>query len=339
MKVLCLHTAGLGELVAMSLTADVNGQRLYADESAVLISTNAPRDAIGRLPYLKNSFDVVGSVPRRGELGQAVEAVARQIPRWSLRRTGRPYRLMFSEDGQLAAVPGGSRSQLMSAVSRATGGRFTPRGGGDEYWTITRRDLGEVLFCERIARPPRREPPKGGLAPDLAELLVQAVQSRPDDVVLDPFAGSGALVAARTQHPYEKAICSDLGYADGSVQALPGLAARAGVRMLAEDARALPSIPDQTVDVVITDPPWGDFDQSGSSPETLTAEALSSMRRVLRPGGQLAMLVSRRLTEQVEKQWRQNGFEARRSYDLLVNGHPATWMVGAREHVTDVSAG
>jgi SAM-dependent methyltransferase len=329
MKVLCMHAAGLGELVAASLGADVDGRVVYADDSAVMITTKAPRGKVGGLSYVRNCFVVIGSVPRRRELAQAVQDIVSHIPRWSLPRTGRSYRLMFSLDGQLAGVPGGVRSRLESAVSRACGGRFTPRGGGDEYWTITRRDLSEVLFCERIARPRRREPPKGGLAPDIAELVVNTVRSCPTDVVLDPFAGSGALVAARIRKPFQEAICSDLGYADGSAQLLSGLAGRAGVRKLAEDARRLPSIPDDAVDVVLTDPPWGEFDQNDSTPQTVIAEALGSIRRVLRPGGQLAMLVSRRLAEQVEEQWRQIGFQPRRSYDLLVNGHPATVRVGA----------
>lgn len=323
-----MHTAGLGELVAVSLGADVDGQVLYADDSALMVTTKASASRMGRLSYVKNSFVVIGSVPRRREIGPAVDAVARQIPEWSLRRTGRPYRLMFSEDGQLAGVPATSRSRLEAAVSRTTGGRFTPRGGEDEYWMISRRDLGEVLFCARIPRAQRGETPKGGLASDLAELIVNALPSRSTDVVLDPFAGTGALIMARTQKPFREAICSDLGYRDGSAQPLPGLRGVTGVRMLIDDARTLSSIADDAVDVVVTDPPWGEFDPTNPSQETLIPLALGSICRVLRPKGHVAMLVSRRLTEQVDALWRQNGFQRRQSYNLLVNGHPATVLVG-----------
>ncbi|HEY9291458.1 MAG TPA: methyltransferase [Microlunatus sp.] len=324
-----MHTAGLGELVAVSLTADLNGQVLYSDDSAVMISTRAQANKIGTLSYIKNSFVVIGSVPRRQKLGQSIDGITREIGRWSLPRSRRPYRLMFSEDGQLAGVPGNSRSRLESAVGRATGARLMPRGGGDEYWTITRRDLEEVLFCQRIPAPRRRQPAKGGLAPDIAELIVNAVgKPRSGDVVLDPFAGTGALIAARTQKPFREAICSDLGYRNRAVQLLPELARRQGVRSVAEDARILTSIPDDAVDLVITDPPWGEFDQ-GIETDSLIAEALVSMRRVLRPGGKIAMLVARRLARDVKDLWLGNDFRLRRSYDLLVNGHPATLLVGS----------
>ncbi len=328
-KVLCMHAAGLGDLVAVSLSADLDSRVLYADDSAVLISTKAPAVRLGRLTYVKNAFVVLGSVPRRRELRQAVETISRALARWQLPRSRRPFRLMFSEDGQLASVPSVSRSGLEAAVTRATGGRFTPRGGGDEYWTISRRDLSEVLFCRRAARPQRQQPPRGGLAPDVAHVIVNALgrpQSR--DVVLDPFAGSGALIAARVQTPFREAICSDLGYGDGSAEIRPGIADNPKIRKLADDARTLASIPDHSIDAVVTDPPWGEFDEDPGLAESLIAAALGAIHRVMRPGGKVAMLVARRLAADVGKQWLDNDFRIRKSYDLLVNGHPATLLVG-----------
>jgi len=330
MKVLCMHAAGLGELVAISLRADVGADVLYADESAVLISTRSPESKLSSLAYVKNSFVVIGSVPRRRDLAQAIDPVSRQVPGWPLRRTGKPYRLMFSDNGKLTGVPENSRSRLEAAVSRATGGRLLPRGGGDEYWTLSRSGLEEVLFCRRLARPKRPEPPKGALAPDVAQLIVNALgRSRADDVILDPFAGSGALIAARIDRPYREAICSDLGYADGSARLQPQLARRAGVRTIADDARQLVSIPDDTVDVVITDPPWGEFDRTDSPPTELVAAALGSIRRVLRENGSLVMLVARRLAGDIAADWADTGFKIKKSYELLINGHPATLFVGS----------
>ena len=149
--------------------------------------------------------------------------------------------------------------------------------------------------------------------------------------MLDPFAGTGALIAARASKPFREAICSDLGYADGSAELQPGLADRADVRTLADDARGLVSVPAGSIDVVITDPPWGEFDQAEAEPQGLLIDALASLRRVLRPDGQLAMLLSRRLAEATLERWREYGFEQRASYQLLVNGHPATLALGIRE--------
>jgi len=324
-----MHAAGLGQLVAGSLTVDLSCRVLYSDESAVLISTKAPVKDLSRLTYVKNAFVVVGSVPRRRSLRQSIEEISRELPRWQLPRSRRPFRLMFSEDGQLTSVPSASRRELETALNRATGGRFTPRGGGDEYWTVSRRHLSEVLFCERVAHRRREQPGRGGLAPDLAELVVNALgRPRSGDVVLDPFAGSGALIAARIRKPFREAICSDLGYGDGSIELLPDVAHHSKVRSLSEDARTLASVPDHSVDVVVTDPPWGEFDQQSVPAESLVVAALGTIHRVLRPGGKLAMLVARRLVADVEKGWRDNGFRVGRTYDLLVNGHPATLLVG-----------
>jgi len=334
-----MHAAGLGELVAVSLRADVGAEVLYADESAALVSTRSPESKLASLPYLKNCFIVIGSVPRRRDLAQAIEPIGRQLPGWSLRRTNRPYRLMFSEDGKLTGVPPGSRARLETAVSRATGGRLLARGGGDEYWALSRSGLDEVLFGRRLDRPRRTDPPKGALAPDLAQLIVNAVgRSKSSEVVLDPFAGSGSLIAARIERPFREAICSDLGYADGSAKLQPALARRTGVRRLSDDARDLASIPDDTVDVVVTDPPWGEFDHQDSPPIALIADALSSIRRVLRDNGNLAMLVARRLADEVAAEWADAGFRIRKSYQLLINGHPATLFVGSPATADDQRA-
>jgi hypothetical protein len=329
--VLCLHAAGLGELVAAALSVDAQAHVLYTDDSAVLVDTKTSPVMIGRLPYLKNCFAVVGSVPRRGDLRQSVDAVSRQVPRWSLRLSGQPFRLMFSEDGRLATVPTNVRGRLESAVSQATGGRFTPRGGGDEYWMITRRDLDQVLFTQRLPRPAAKSPPKGALAQDVASLIVSATgPNSPTDVVLDPFAGTGALIAARVQQPFREAICADIGYSDGSVRLMQELTGRSGVRQLAEDVRTLPSVRTRSVDVVVTDPPWGEFDQTIGSTDAFFAQALGTIRRVLRPGGRLAMLIARQLEDQLCRQWTDHELEPVRSFRLLVNGHPATLIAGHR---------
>lgn len=330
-KVLCMHAPGLGDLVAAALRIDAHVRLLYADDSAVLVETKTSPAEIGRLSYLKNCFAVLGSVRRRTDLRQAMDAVSGRVPHWSLSRTGRPFRLMFSEDGRLTGVPANSRGRLEAAVSRATGGRFTPRGGGDEYWMIARRDLEEVLFAQRLARPAAQPPPKGALAHDVASLIVSSIGPHgPTDVVLDPFAGTGALIAARVQQPFREAICADIGYRDGSAQLIPQLARTSRVRQLAEDARSLPSVGTDSVDVVVTDPPWGEFDQSIGPVEPFFAEALATIRRVLRPGGRIAMLTARRLAAPLRTDWTSHDLKPVRSFQLLVNGHPASLIVGVR---------
>ncbi len=328
-RVLSLHTAGLGELVAAAVTTELGARVVYADDSALMFDTEASPRQVRRLGFVKNSFVVLGSVSRTGDLAKAVDKVRAALPNWSLRRRGTAFRLMFSENGKLVPVPRNSRDRMVSAVERAVGGTFTPRGGADEYWMITRRNLDQVLFAERVERPERAAPPPGGLSPEVAELLVLASGTpRRDDVVLDPFAGTGALIAARIRSPFRRAICSDLGYGDQTAQLQPQLAGVRGVTQLADDARLLPSLADASVDVVVTDPPWGEFEGSELPARELLRESTSSIRRVLRPGGRLAVLVSRRLADDARGLWADNDLQVRHSYDLLINGHPATVITG-----------
>lgn len=338
MDVLCLHTAGLGALVADALRADIGASITYTDNSAALIRTSAAPEEIARLAYLKNAFAVLGSVPRRKSLPAALPGITGSLGRWRLPRTGADFRLMFSEDGQLVGVPAPARDTLQRRIAKATGGTFVARGGGEEFWTIARRDLDEVLFTRRLPQPKRRRPAKGELAPELAELIVSAAgPARPDDVILDPFAGSGALLAARASSPFRTLVCSDLRYAGGE---RPDLRAKR-VRVLADDARTLPSLDAESVDVIITDPPWGEFaGEQNAAPATgtendaertaagttLITDALTAFDRVLRPGGAVVMLLSRRLAATLGTTWPVEMLRIDRQYELLVNGHPATLL-------------
>ena len=66
-----------------------------------------------------------------------------------------------------------------------------------------------------------------------------------------------------------------------------------GIRILTEDARVLPSVPDQAVDLIITDPPWGYFEQIDDI-TGFYVEMLRSFRRILKPNGKAVVLTARK---------------------------------------------
>lgn len=332
MRAILLHTAGLGDLVQTTVAQDLKATRVYADDSALMVDTPTGPGAVGRLGYLKNAYRVIGSVPRRGALQRSLDELARRVSGWQLPGGRGPFRVMFSEDGQLASVPPRARSRLEDAIARRTRGTVNRRGGnGEEYWVLTRRDLEEVLFTTRIRLPKTGHQAPGALRPDLAQLLVGAAGRRPDDVFLDPFAGSGALVSARLQSPVRRAIYSDLHYGSRTGPRVDAALQRSRqVTLLSEDARDLPSIDDHGVDVIVTDPPWGEFsDLSAEWPDFIDA-VLTSFERVLTATGRVVMITARRLAGVTLHQWAEHGLSVTATHDVLVNGHPATVIIGQR---------
>lgn len=331
-RVILLHGAGLGDLVAASVREDIDARPVYADDSAMIIDTGASASKIGRLGYLKNAYRVIGSVPRRGALQRSLDEIGRRVPGWQLPGGKGPFRVMFSEDGQLASVPQRGRARIEEAVARRTRGRVERRGGrGEEYWILTRRDLDEVLFTTRINLAKAPKAAAGALRPDLAQLLVGAAGRHPDDVFLDPFGGSGALLSARLTSRVERAIYSDLKYGSRSGPTVePRLERAPHVTLLSEDARTLPSVDDGSVDVIVTDPPWGEYETLTDAFGDFIADVLACFERVLVPEGRLVLLTSRRLVGTTLGEWKRRRLVVDSTHDVLVNGHPATVIVGGR---------
>jgi len=112
--------AGLGDLVRAGLSRELDSLRVeYADDSAILVHTDAPEKKLCSLTYVRNCFRVLDEV-QRGELSGALGELANRLRRSKVLPSsarGEPFRLMFSVDGQLIGAqpagwpqPGGMQS-------------------------------------------------------------------------------------------------------------------------------------------------------------------------------------------------------------------------------------
>ena len=320
--------AGLAELAVSALTQDLGqAAAVFRDDSAAVVETTAEPAQVAALAYLKNSFLVLAEA-RRGRLAVSVPALATQLSRAAASRlipARRPFRVLTSVDGGLVAVPPAARARLESVVAERTGGFVQARGGGEEYWVIGRRDLPTLLLGLRLPGARPAAAPPGALRADLADLLVRASGPRPDDVFLDPFAGSGSLVLARLQFPARRVIYCDAGQREPR----PELHRARKVQFLAEDALVLPSIADGAVDAVVTDPPWGEFQALDVPFPEFAAGLAASLRRVLRrPGGRFVVLISRRQEDALRQALAGAGLVPSAARQILVGGHPATVLAG-----------
>jgi hypothetical protein len=325
MRYFAQFRAGLGELVLDSLRRDLSRVNVVSsDESSLIFDTASDPSKVGNLGYLKNAFSVLGTI-RRSSAQHAAEQFAEQaLSTPMLRGQGRgtTFRTMVSVDGKLHGLPRPAKTRLESAIAKATGARLSPRGGGVEYWLIGRRDLKSMLFCRRLTTG-IRPGAAGSLGADLAMLLVKASDPRPDDVFLDPFAGSGSIVRARMALPY----------ATGKPypQVPPEIRRASRVTVLTEDALELPSIPTGSVSSIVTDPPWGEYDELEVDFAAFAQRMMASFDRVLDPRrGRLVLLLSRRAAEVMHGLWPTANLKLVQSHQLLVNGHPASAQIGGR---------
>ena len=84
--------------------------------------------------------------------------------------------------------------------------------------------------------------------------------------------------------------------------------------------------------MIVTDPPWGEYDDVGMPYAEFARAMVKSFSRVLgKPEGRFVILTSRKTASIVEREFIKGGFSVNSTHEILVNGHPATVLVGARK--------
>lgn len=321
--------AGTGELVAESIGSYVDRPDVvYADDSSMIFESDTRRSRVEQMPFVKNSFTVIADVLRR-DLDWSVEALADTVYEGGLEGYADTFRVMFHVDGELVSVGRRARGDLESAIAAASGQRMVGGGRGEEYWAVGRTDFDRLMLCRRHMRPKRAAKAAGAISHELSALLVAASRPRREDVFLDPFAGTGSFTNARLSFPAKRIV-----YSDSELERLrDGFpAAVRGIEFLADDALALPSIGDGEVDVIVTDPPWGEYGELPMAlPEFLDAMARSFDRVLDARTGRFVVLVARRVADETERALASHRFAIGSAHEVLVNGHPATVLIGGRE--------
>jgi predicted RNA methylase len=325
-------TAGTGSLVREALAARLDRVKVtYADDSAMILESVTPPATVAAVPFLKNAFMVIAETGRQ-DPAKSIGRLSQSLRRDQFRAVpGRPdrFRLMAHLDGGLVPIEPRTRTTLERTVARHTGARVEPRGMGQEYWVVGRQGLSELLFCARLPKPARVRAAKGALSPELAAMLVAASMPTAEDRFLDPFAGSGALVAARAELPARQLWYSDLDLERHRRALSTQLSKR--VRLLAEDALTLPSIADGSIDVVVSDPPWGEHEDLDRPFPEFAAAVGKSLARTLHDGrGRYVLLINRRNADTLRNALTAAELPPTAEHQILVNGHPATVLVGAR---------
>ncbi|HSS77274.1 MAG TPA: methyltransferase domain-containing protein [Thermoanaerobaculia bacterium] len=298
--------AGLGGPIRRALAERLPDVRIALElDGLILYESSRDAAAIRGLPFFNNSFLMLktfsGLGTERGEevLNEMLAATLREgdlagrIPR-HLKGT---FRLVTSWSNVLTAV---DRDLLEKVEGRiAASGRLrSHRGRPDHELWLSYRSEGHGFLLLRLTRHTAYEKvlDKGTLRPELAWMLCWLSEPREGELMLDPFCGSGAIPLMRaTQFPRGLVLASDLDAA--LVEKLKArvkegdLKKRIVVRQ--GDARDLSRYEEGSIHKIVTDPPWGSFQELAAGPETFYREILTELARVLAPEGLLVILLAR----------------------------------------------
>lgn len=242
------------------------------------------------------------------------------------------FRLRFSNANVFTSVNKNIMSAVEKQISQSTGLRPDRLGGDTEFWFLTRTD-GYACFALRMTKKQSTEKylEKGELRPEFVTLLA-AFANVPKDSetlsILDPFAGHGGIVKQLKQlYPKANVLASEID---------PDLSKKLKGCVCC-DATKLNFISDNSVDCVITDPPWGFWQgdlRDDKKLKSLYDGMLKELFRVTKPGASVCILTAAK--EIFETAFDDSLFASDKTKhgsdirnDVLVNGKKAavyTWV-------------
>lgn len=322
---------GLQEVIEQCLTSTFKKIRIETlTDGLVIYEARASAELIKNLPFFNNSFFLLRIYKKLDNkpINQMIKHsladknISGDIQK--LTHNYRTFRVMFSEENQFVSV---DKDLLNKLENKFTNPKFHPdrTNPGVEIFYLYRSE-GFGLIGLRLTRHTdyKKTLEKGELRPELSFLLNFISEPSPQDIFLDPFAGSGSIPFSRMRNfKYKQLFIGDIN--ENIVNKLKEKFKNTNdsITVGCWDALDLKTFKDSSIDKIVTDPPWGLFSGRNLNLEKFYTQMLEEFFRALRKNGVLVILLSNK--ELFEK--RLSAFTAKfvvkNKYNILVSGGKA----------------
>lgn len=228
---------------------------------------------------------------------------------------GKYFRLMMLKNGAPHPIDSVERADIEAQIKSDFRLETNTHLSKNDFYVIERQS-GRKLFTIRLSRVKfKRETLSAGeLRPELAHILCLTAGIKAKFTVLDMFAGYGSI-------PYEAVRgfgCKSVISVD--IKTLPNRHTHSLIKWYEADARNLAFLDDNSIDRVVTDPPWGLYDGSASL-SSLYTDFVAELRRVLKPDGVVVIICGGEMAGYFEKL---ASFKLIGKWNVLVSGKKAT---------------
>lgn len=318
-------TTGFAEVIADKLPQLLPGAKVI-DTWDGLIYYRWPGDykKLKTIPFLNNTFAVLQFFPKNPAFAAMVAAAEKGKYRCPIDRGS--FRVRFSKENQFAGVPKALTVRAENAVRSTTRLRVDRLSPQTEFWYLIRREgvgfYGQLLHKREATE---KNLAQGELRPEFAYLMCCCGAPSQEAVVCDPFCGFGGLAKQLAKRfPFRKLLLSDIDSEKIARLQEGPLGKNHRVSLTPADALTLTKVPDHTVDLIITDPPWGYYEQIDDI-GAFYSEMLKTFSRVLKKSGRAVILSARKA--EFEAAVQQQGLALQRRIDTLVNGKKAAVFI------------
>ncbi len=192
-----------------------------------------------------------------------------------------------------------------------------------EIWFDIRRE--GFAFCGQLISKrefTEKNLNKGELRPELAYLMCCFAELKENDVIAEPFCGYGSIpIQLVKKFRFLHLFVSDIDEEKITVlKEKKQFKQNDFVSVEVQDAFSLKQIKDNSVDVIISDPPWGYFEDVGDI-SLFYDKMFCSFKRILKNDGKMIILSARK--DELEYAAEKNNYKIIEKVDTLVNGKKA----------------
>ena len=278
---------------------------------------------LDKIIYFNNTFFVLKTMKGKGLNFPSLVGTVSSEKKYYLINKG-TFRVRFQNENQFVKVDKNISKKAEETVlhnSKLHLDRLSPT---TEIWYSIRRE--GFAFCGQLISKrefTEKNLNKGELRPEIAYLICCYADLNQDDVVAEPFCGYGSIpVQLIKKFRFQKLFASDIDKEKISINIQKKqLKDNPQIELSVNDAFVLPQIIDRSVDVVITDPPWGYFEQIDDIGE-FYKKMFTSFKRILKENGRMIILSARK--DEIEKAALEMNVQILSSLHTLVNGKKAS---------------
>ncbi len=316
-------TTGFSELVEEDLPKKIKGIKiLNVFDGLIHYKFDGNSRDLSKLIYFNNTFFVIKScVSKNMTFPQLVNNVANQKSYYLINKGS--FRVRFIQENQFSKVDKNISKKAEETVlrnSKLVLDRLSP---STEIWYSIRREgfafCGQLVFKREFTE---KNLHKGELRPEVAYFMSAYAEDINQKVVMDCFAGYGSIPTQIVKnYDYQKLIINDI-----SKEIVELLKQRKDLQndkiiIYEKDAFNLTEVEDESVDVIITDPPWGYYEDIGDI-KAFYCKMFTSFKRMLKKDGRIILLSAR--VDELLKASTDEGIKINRSLHTLVNGKKAS---------------
>jgi len=287
-----------------------------------------------KINYFNNTFFVLKTMKGKGlNFNSLVGAVASENKYYLINKG--TFRVRFVNENQFAKVEPNVARKAEDTVLRNSKLKIDRLSPSTEIWYSLRRE--GFAFCGQLISKrefTEKNLHKGELRPELAYLLCSFAGCTKGDIVCDPFCGYGSIpIQLAKNFPYKKLFAFDID--DEKITMLKEnrhlkkenvvIARKDSLKLTVEDFTCADgdeiNTGDQRLSLIITDPPWGYFEDIGDIAD-FYRKFFDSIKNIICSGGRMVILTAR--VEELKKTTAEKSLKLLEGPHTLVNGKKAS---------------